>query len=207
MTLYYYIYLLHYISVCFSLTIIFFPHLFHKQQSFLSQQSNQLKLLLITYSYIMPSQSPLVLGTENLSCTQRACPGTHPSPHSGQQAPFLGAQGSTTPSDPLSLQGIFLSHTGSSKSIQTVLQPVQPHGSQICSDTHHQCPGPQPLSGAPVPTVSAALQGGGDRGKGDGAAETEKRHCGVCGHLLLAVVLVVFSPLVAVGVCMADILT
>lgn len=155
----------------------------------------------------MPSQSPPVPGTETLSCTQQTHPGTPSALHPGHGAPFLGAHGSTIPSDPSSQQDIFLSHTGSSKSIQTVLQPGQPHGSQTCSDIRHQRLGPQPQSRASVPTVSAALEGGGDRGKSDGAAQTEKYHCGVCGHLLLAVVLTVFSPLIAVGVCMADILT
>lgn len=186
---------------CVSLPIKYFSYF---QTFFLSQQSNPLKLLLITYSCNMPSQSAPVLGTETLFCTQQTCPGTPPAPHPGRGSPSLCAQGSTTVSDPSSLQDIFVSHTSSSsKSIQPVLQQEQMHGSQTCSDTHHQSIKLQPQNGA----VSAAVEAGGDRGKGDGAAETEKHHCGLCGHLLLAVVLVVFSPLVALGVCMADILT
>lgn len=60
--------------------------------------------------------------------------------------------------------------------------------------------------------MSAALEGGPEcggcgkvEGEGKEAAKRMKRQCRVCGHLVLAVVLTVCSPLIAVGVCMAAI--
>lgn len=77
-----------------------------------------------------------------------------------------------------------------------MVQPGRLQGSQSISDTHPQCLGTQPEPGAP-----------GDGEKDAGAAQRKKHHCGACGDVLLAVVLAVFSPLIAVGVCIADILT
>lgn len=120
--------------------------------------------VLLKYSCIMPSQPPLALGAENLSCTHLACPGTPRAPH---PAPCSCTQGPTTPSDPSRQMNNYISlgNTDNRKSNQTVLQPGRLQGSQTSSETHHKYLGPQPKPRAPVPTVSAALEGRGDRGK------------------------------------------
>lgn len=126
--------------------------------------------------------------------TTRRTPCTSSSPRST----MCGAQESTTHNH------IYLCPTESSKSAS---QPEQLQGSETSSETHHQCPGPQPKPGALGPTVSARLEEHGDHSTGAMPARGREHRCGVCGHLLLAVVLTVFSPLIAVGICLTDVVT
>lgn len=79
----------------------------------------------------------------------------------------------------------------------TVLQP----GPLPCVQT---CVRPQPKLGTSAPITEGANLERGKWGKGEGILKGIKHHCGVCGHLIFAVVLFVFSPPFAVGVCIAD---
>lgn len=141
---------------------------------------------------MMPCQSPLVQGAENPSCSH---PDKLHASQTTQQASYLETQESTIASDPLN------NHSESNKSAQTVLQPEQLQGSESSSETLCQSVRHQPKPGASVVVSSP-----GERA--EVTEDTERKdHCGDCGLLLLAVVLTVVSPLIAVGVCMADIVT
>lgn len=145
-------------------------------------------LSLLSYSCVMPCQSPLVLGAENSSCTQ---PGKHAARHpTHEPPPCVGAHESTAH------HHVYLCLTDS--------KSVQLHGSETSSETHNPCPKPQPKPDVLGSTVSTRLKERGDSGKSAEPAQRTERCCGECGHLLLAVVLAVFSPLIAVGICMID---
>lgn len=71
-----------------------------------------------------------------------------------------------------------------------------------------QCPKPGHIRSQPAPGLAAGPAASVPEGDKDGGQSgTRWDHCGACGHLLLALVLVVFSPLIAVGVCVADVVT
>lgn len=157
--------------------------------------------VLLKYSCIMPSQPPLALGAENLSCTHLACPGTPRAPH---PAPCSGAQGPTTPSDPSRQMNNYISlgNTGSLTRLCFSQDAYRGHKPVLTLTTNilDLSPNPEPQS----PLWVQPWRGEETGGKGPGAAERKKHHCRVCGHLLLTVVLDVLSPLVAVGVCIAE---
>lgn len=122
-------------------------------------------------------------GSRNPSRTQS---GKHAAPRPVHEAPCGGAHESTT-------------HHHSSESVQL-------HGSETSSETHHRCPGPQSEPDILGSTVSTRLEEQGESSKSTAPAQRTKRCCGACGHLLLATALAVFSPLIAVGICMIDLI-
>lgn len=162
-----------------------------------SQQSHKL-IILPTHSCSRPRQMPLESGTDNLSCAEAACPGLSEASHSGQEVLSLGAHCSITPSDTSSQP-----HKKTDVHFTpTVLQPGPLPGVQTCVRS-------QPKLGTSAPISESANLERGNWGKGEGILKGSKHwikhYRGVCGHLIFAVVLFVFSPLFAVGVCIADI--
>lgn len=144
---------------------------------FIKTSVTLVQLSLLSYSCIMPCQSPLVLGAENPSCTQ---PGRNTAPHPVHGAPCVGAHEDTTH------HHVSLCHTETS------------------SETPHRCPGSQPKPDALRSPGSTRLEERGGSSESAAPARRTERCCGACGHLLLAVVLAVFSPLIAVGICVID---